>query len=259
MEVVAGDLDGHGSLDRAVEGVRGVSSVHAGAYEGGPYGDDPEHEARSAAKLGAACVAAGVAHLVHSSAFGIDTPLESKLPVLKTKLPVLKTKSAAEAALRETGLSLTFLRPSSFMEHTFDSLPPRTPERQADHPAAGRESGAAHRPVDDIAALAFAAPERHRGKAYTLAGDDMNQVGRAALTSRVTGRKAPYAEVPIERPRGISMSSAATIAVLNENPLSVDIDALGEIHPGLLTFEDWLHGVGKPLVEAYFARVDAKG
>lgn len=251
VDIVTGDLDDRASLDVAVAGAWGVFSVHAGAYEGGPYGDDFDHEARSAAKLGAAAEAAGVAHLVHSSAFGIGTPLESRLPMLATK-------TAAEAALRATGLSLTFLRPSSFMENTFDSLR-ELQDGKLVTPlwADSREPLIAADDIAAFAALAFADPERHRGEAYALAGDDMTQVDKAALISRVVGREVPYVGVPIERLREISMSSAETLTVLNENPVAVDIDALRAIHPGLLTFEAWMTGVGRPLVEAYFARVDA--
>ena len=38
--------------------------------------------------------------------------------------------------------------------------------------------------------------------------------------------------------------------------MQVDIEALRKVHPGLLTFEQWMTGIGKPLVDAYFARVD---
>jgi hypothetical protein len=48
------------------------------------------------------------------------------------------------------------------------------------------------------------------------------------------------------------------LGILNAHPLPVDIEALREIHPGLLTFEQWMTGIGKPLVDAYFARLDAK-
>lgn len=250
-EVVTGDLDDRDSLDAAVAGAWGVFSVHPGGYEGGPYGHDGDHEVRTAAKLGAAAGTAGVAHVVHTSAVGVGTPMESKIPMLKLK-------AAAEEAWRETGLSLTVLRPTAFMENTFDS--PRELQGGKLITPLWADS---HEPLiaaDDIAAfaaLAFADPERHRGESYVLAGDDMTQADKAALISRVVGREVPYVGVPIERLREISPSSAETIAAINENPVQVDIDALREIHPGLLGFEEWMRGVGKPLVDAYFARVDA--
>lgn len=250
-EVVEGDLDDRDSLDRAAAGVWGVFSVHAGAYAGGPYGHDTDHEARSASKLGAAAKAAGAAHLVHSSSVGIGTPLEAALDMLHHK-------AAAEAALRETGLPLTVLRPTAFMENAFDS--PRELQNGALVSPLWADTYEPLIAADDIAAfaaIAFADPQAHAGKAYDLAGDDLTQVEKAALIARVTGRDVPYVGIPIEQIREASESTADTLQAINEHRIAVDIAALRAIHPGLLTFEQWMTGIGAPLVEAYFARVDA--
>ncbi|THV30784.1 NmrA family NAD(P)-binding protein [Glycomyces paridis] len=250
-EVVVGDLDDRASLDRAVAGAWGVFSVHAGAYEGGPYGHDTDHEERSAAKLGAAAKAAGVVHVVHSSAVGIGTPLESVLDMLRYK-------AAAEAAWRATGLGLTLLRPTAFMENNFDS--PRELQGGAHVSALWADTYEPLIAADDIAAfaaIAFADPAAHAGQAYELAGDDLTQVEKAALIGRVAGREVPYVGIPIEQIREASPSTAQTMLAINEHRFAVDIPALRRVHPGLLTFEEWMTGVGKPLVDAYFARLDA--
>ncbi|WP_035748698.1 NmrA family NAD(P)-binding protein [Glycomyces sp. NRRL B-16210] len=252
-EVVTGDLDDRASLDRAAEGAWGVFSVHAGSYEGGPYGDDLEHEARAAAKLGAAAKDAGVRHVVHSSAIGVGMPLEGEMDMLGRK-------AAAEAALRETGLALTVLRPTAFMENTFDS--PRELQNGALVSTLWADTYEPLIAADDIAAfaaIALADPVAHAGKAYELAGDDLTQVEKAALIGRVVGREVPYTAVPIEVVRESSPSTAKMLTAINETRFAVDIAALRRIHPGLLTFEQWMTGVGKPLVDAYFARVDARG
>jgi uncharacterized protein YbjT (DUF2867 family) len=250
-EVVVGDLDDRESLDRAVSGARGVFSVHAGAYEGGPYGHDLDHEARSAAKLGAAAAAAGVSHVVHSSSVGVGTELESKLDMLPRK-------AAAEEAWRATGLPLTVLRPSAFMENTFDS-----PRELQDGALVSPLRADTHEPliaaadIAAFAAIAFGDPGTHGGRAYDLAGDDMSQAEKAALISRVVGREVPYVGIPIEQIREASPQTADTLEALNDHRFAIDIAALRAIHPGLLTFEQWMTGVGKPLVDAYFARLDA--
>jgi uncharacterized protein YbjT (DUF2867 family) len=113
-EVAEGDLDDRASLDRAAAGAWGVFSVHAGAYEGGPYGGDLDHERRSAANLAAAAKAAGVTHLVHSSSVGVGGPLEPFMDMLQRK-------AEAERAIEAGGVPHTILRPTSFMENTFDS------------------------------------------------------------------------------------------------------------------------------------------
>ncbi|WP_035698714.1 NmrA family NAD(P)-binding protein [Glycomyces tenuis] len=250
-EVVGGDLDDRDSLDKAVEGAWGVFGVHAGGYEGGPYSHDPDHEARTTAKLAAAAAAAGVRHVVHSSGVGTDTPLAAEMPMLQYK-------AAAETRWRESGLSLTVLRPTAFMENNFDS-----PRELRD----GRlvtalledtyEPLIAAADIAAFAALAFADPERHRGESYTLAGDNLTQGGKAELIGRVVGREVPYVGIPIEQVREADPGSARMLTAINEHVIEVDIPALRKIHPGLLTFEEWMRGIGKPMVDAYFARVDA--
>lgn len=250
-EVVVGDLDDRASLDRAVDGAWGVFSVHAGAYEGGPYGHDLEHEARSAAKLVAAAKDAWVAHLVHSSSIGIGGPLEPHMDMLQRK-------AEAERAVTASGLPYTILRPSSFMENTFDSF--RELQNGALVSLLNAGTFEPHIAADDIAAfaaIAFGDPEAHAGKVYELAGDDLTQTEKAALIGRVVGREVPYVGIGVEQVAADSPSTAKMLGVLNKHRMDVDIEGLRKIHPGLLTFEQWMTGIGKPLVDAYFARVDA--
>jgi uncharacterized protein YbjT (DUF2867 family) len=250
-EVVAGDLDDRASLDAAAANAFGVFSVHAGAYEGGPYGHDLDHERRSAANLGAAAKAAGVRHVVHSSSIGVDTELEDQLATLPSK-------AAAEAAWRATGLPLTILRPGAFMENTFDS--PRELQNGAHVTALGPgtyEPLIAAADIAAFAALAFTDPETHAGEVYVLAGDDLRQDDKAALIGRIVGREVPYQQIDPEEIRKFSPSTANAMEVINRTRMAVDIPALREVHPGLLTFEQWMTGIGKPLVDAYFARIDA--
>ncbi|WP_205325617.1 NmrA family NAD(P)-binding protein [Glycomyces sp. YM15] len=252
VEVVAGDLDDRASLDAAAAGAFGVFSVHAGAYEGGPYGHDLDHERRSAANIGAAAKAAGVAHLVHSSSIGVGGPLEAVMDMLQRK-------AEAERAIGASGVPHTILRPSSFMENTFDSF--RELQDGALVSMLNADTLEPHIAADDIAAfaaIAFADPERHRGQVYELAGDNLGQTEKAALIGRVVGREVPYIGITADQVAADSPSTAKMLGILNAHPLPVDIEALREIHPGLLTFEQWMTGIGKPLVDAYFARIDAK-
>jgi uncharacterized protein YbjT (DUF2867 family) len=250
-EVVTGDLDDRASLDRAAAGAWGVFSVHAGAYEGGPYGHDLEHETRSAAKLGAAAKDAGAAHVVHSSAVGVGGPLEPHMDMLQRK-------AAAERAILASGVPVTILRPTSFMENTFDS--PRELQNGVLVSAMAADTYEPHIAADDIAAfaaIAFADPQAHAGKAYELAGDDLTQVEKAALIGRIAGREVPYKDMAMVEGVSDDPTTGKMLALLNEHRIAVDIAALRKIHPGLLTFEQWMTGVGKPLVDAYFARIDA--
>jgi uncharacterized protein YbjT (DUF2867 family) len=250
-EVVVGDLDDRASLDRAVDGAWGVFSVHAGAYEGGPYGHDLDHESRTAAKLAAAAKDAGVVHIVHSSSIGVGGPMEPAMDMLQRK-------AEAERAIQGGGLPWTVLRPTAFMENAFDSM--RELQNGSLVSLLRAETYEPLIAADDIAAfaaIAFADPEAHAEKIYELAGDDLTQAEKAALIGRVVGREVPYVGITVEQVAADSPTTAKMIGIINDHRMDVDIEALRTIHPGLLTFEQWMTGVGKPLVDAYFAKVDA--
>jgi hypothetical protein len=85
----------------------------------------------------------------------------------------------------------------------------------------------------------------------------MSQAEKAALISRVVGREVPYIGIPIEQIRESSPQTADTLEAINDHRFTIDFEALREIHPGLLTFEQWMTGVGKPLVDGYFAKIGA--
>lgn len=85
----------------------------------------------------------------------------------------------------------------------------------------------------------------------------MSQAEKAALIGRVVGREVPYVGIPIEQIRETSPQTAETLQAINEHRFAIGIEALRRIHPGLLTFEEWMTGIGKPLVDAYFAKLDA--
>ena len=99
--------------------------------------------------------------------------------------------------------------------------------------------------------------ETHAGQVYELAGDNLTQTEKAALISRIVGRDVPYIGITVDQVADDSPTTAKMLGILNEHPIPVDIEALRAIHPGLLTLEQWMTGIGKPLVDAYFARIDA--
>jgi uncharacterized protein YbjT (DUF2867 family) len=171
---------------------------------------------------------------------------------------MLQRKAEAEQAIGESGVPHTILRPTAFMENTFDSFRELQNGALVSMLRAGTyEPVIAAADIAAFAAIAFADPERHQGKVYELAGDDLTQADKAALIGRLVGREVPYVEIPVEQIAAESITTAKMIALINDHRIPVDIAALREVHPGLLTFEQWMTGVGKPLVDAYFARIDA--
>src|ERR687898_1403718 len=101
-EVVSGDLEDRGSIERVLEGVYGVFSVQT-FFERGV-----ESEVRQGVQLADAAKAAGVEHLVYSSVGSAHR---------ETGIPHFESKWEVEEHVRQIGLPYTILRPTYFMQN----------------------------------------------------------------------------------------------------------------------------------------------
>src|SRR5215203_3982024 len=101
-EVVQGDLDDRGSLDRALEGAYGVFSVQD-VWEHGH-----EAEVRQGNELADAAGEAGVQHFVYSSVGGAER---------QSGVAHFESKWVVEQHIRSLGLPATILRPVFLMEN----------------------------------------------------------------------------------------------------------------------------------------------
>jgi uncharacterized protein YbjT (DUF2867 family) len=250
-ELATADLDDLESLARAAQGVYGIFSVHAGTFEGSPYFEDQTHEQRSAANIAKAAGEAGATLVVHSSAIGVGTDMEEKLPMLAAKC-------AAEAAIRAGSVPVTVLRPGSFMENYFAAMRGLrdgtlvTPLWETT-----REPLVATADIAAFAAAAFAQPEEYKGLSFELAGDLLTQRQIADAIGAAANREVPYVTVPIEAMREISLDMANGLEAVNRNTFDIDIAALRVRHPGLLTFSQWLTGPGAAALSAHFSQLDS--
>lgn len=100
-DVVQGDMDDRGSLERVFEGMTRVFSVQNWATSG------VEAEIRQGKLVAEVAKSAGIRHLVYSSA-GSGEP--------DTGVPHLDSKLEVEAYMRGLGLPFTIVRPGPFME-----------------------------------------------------------------------------------------------------------------------------------------------
>ncbi|OUD02674.1 NmrA/HSCARG family protein [Streptomyces swartbergensis] len=217
--LVQGDMDDEEALRRAMEGVHGVFSVQ-------PLGWDPEAlaaEVRQGKAVADACRAAGVAHLVYSSVGGAER---------STRIDHFETKAEIEQHIRGLGLPATVLRPVFFMNnllHFADAegerllALPAKPEKPIQLIAS-----------DDIgffAATAFDEPDTYLGRQIELAGDEVTFPEIAKIYERVTGVPTRFEPQPIED---------RMFEWFAEDGYQADIPALRKVHPGLLTFEQYL-------------------
>ncbi|MFD7668244.1 NmrA family NAD(P)-binding protein [Streptomyces sp. NPDC059788] len=242
-DVRAADMADPIALGAALEGPYGVFSVQpAPGTPGLPPEYGRQEEIRHGRSVADAALAAGARLLVYTSANSAQ---------LHSSVSVLESKGAIEAHIRTLGIPATVLRPTSFMENYA-------------HPVWGLRDGTLPSAIapevpqqlialDDIAALAalaFANHGRFAGQALELAGDALTPVENASAISRATGHTVPYVRIPMDTLRELSPEAAEGIQWLNDRrSFAVDIDALRALHPGLLTFEAWLHQGGTTLLK----------
>lgn len=238
VEMVKADFDDRISMDRALAGAYGAFSIQNSWTAG------IEGEIRQGKIAADAAKAAGVKHLVYSSVGGAER---------STGIPHFDSKWEIERHIASLGLPATVLRPVWFMEN-FDSPDFR--------PAVlGGTFTMALRPqtrlqmiaVEDIgvfAAMAFDRPGEFIGKAMEIAGDELTMLDTAAALSRVVARPVGFVQMPIERVREASEDYAIMLEWFEREGYKADIAALRAMHPGLMTFEQWLRKTGWAEAEA---------
>ncbi len=230
-EVVSGDLEDRGSIERVLDGVHGVFSVQQ-FFEAGYEG-----EVRQGVQLADAAKAAGVEQLVYSSVGSAHR---------ETGIPHFDSKWEVEEHLRSSGVSYTVLRPVYFMQNWEmmrepilggtlpQPLDPDKPFQMID--------------ADDIgvfAAMAFENPGEWIGREVDLAGDELTMPEIADTFSRVTGRQVDYFQTPWDQ-FGEQMGEEFTVMYrwFNDEGYEADIAGLRKEYPGLVSFEQYLRGHG---------------
>ncbi len=234
-EVIGGSLEDPATIARCVDGVYGVYSVHPG-----PLAPEQD-EAKAGRDITDAAVKYDVTHLVYSSGLGADHGGQP-------------TKWEIERYIAASGVSATVLRPSSFMENLITQSATVGIRDGALRTAAAAHIRQQFIALDDIgtfAALALRNPDDYRDRTFELVGDALTPPEVAAQVSAAVGREVPYIQRPIEELRRINERFARGYELLNSGDGSVpdvDIDELRSLHPGLMSFREWLGHKGAELI-----------
>jgi uncharacterized protein YbjT (DUF2867 family) len=226
VEVVGGDLADAASLRAAMAGVHGVFSVQNTRTAG------LEGEVTQGVGVASAARAVGVAHVVYSSVGGVERV---------RGIPHFDTKWRIEQYQRQLGLPVSVLRPVAFMDgYTM---------RGARSIGLGMLAGVlgkdkpiqmiAVRDIGVFARLAFADPDRFLGRELEIAGDELTVPEIATTFHEVLGRRPRYPLIPRWLIRRMG-AEAKMMIWFGESGYAADIPALRELHPGLLTFRQWL-------------------
>ncbi len=232
-ELVAGDMDNRAELDAAFKGVYGVFSVQNFWLPNVGF----EGEIKQGKDVADAAKAAGVEHLVYSSVGGAHRGMGQKH---------FESKWIIEQYLQSLGIPHTILRPVAFMNNYNWS---RASILSGTYTGLGlrSEKGFQSIAVNDIAvfaAISFADAKTYLGRTLELAGDELTESQIAETFTKVIGRPVTLA-APSGNGRAASEEEMiAMFNFFNGEGYDADISALRKIHPGLLTFEDYLRKNG---------------
>jgi uncharacterized protein YbjT (DUF2867 family) len=231
VEVIAGDMADEESLKRALKGAYGVFSVQ------NPRTTGLRGEVEQGITLSDAARATGVEHFVYTSVGGVERV---------RGIPHFDTKWKIEQHLRTTGLPVTTLRPTTFM----DVFTMRAASVGLGMMAAALGRGTslqmiATRDIGVFARLAFEQPKTYTGQALELAGDQLT-VPQIAATLKAAGRRGRYPRLPRMLLRAMG-KEARMLFWFAESGYDADIPDLRKRHPGLLTFQAWLAQPTRPV------------
>ena len=232
-ELVAGDMGSLSELEAAFKDVYGVFSVQNFWLPGVGF----EGEIQQGKNVADAAKAAGVQHLVYSSVGAAHRGMGQKH---------FESKWIIEQHIQALAIPYTILRPAAFFEN-FNW------ERAA--LSNGILNGMGLRPekerqliaVEDIAAfaaLAFSHPDEYLGKTIELAGDALTESQLADIFTRVIGRPVTLTQPSGGNGRRTDEEMSAMMNFFNGEAYNADIPALRKLHPGLLTFEQYLRKTG---------------
>lgn len=229
-ELVQGDLDDRGSVERALQGATGVYSVQ-NFWETGR-----EREVKQGRTLAEAAKAARIEHFVYSSVGGAERG---------SGLSHFESKWEIEQYLHALRLPVTTFRPVFFMDN-YESPAFRNGILQGQLAMGMRPDRKlqmiAVKDIGIFAAMAFEKPQEFLGKALEIAGDELTIPRAAEILSEAMGRPVRFVQQPIEQVRSFSKEYADMYEWFDARGYKADIPALRKLHPKLKTFEEWARG-----------------
>jgi uncharacterized protein YbjT (DUF2867 family) len=237
VELVQGSFEETKVVRTAMKDAYGVFSVL-------PASLAAEDEVRHGISIADIAAETGINHFVYSSGASVGNEL--------TGVPRFDAKPRIEAHIRQLDMATTIIRPMIFMEMLV-------------RPGFGLEEGrlvSLIRPVHSIqltavedigkfVAAVLADKSRFGGATLKIASDRLTGPELAAAFSEAAGRSIAYERFPDD-----VLAANADLAHMAESlvdgPLAelVDLKAMREINPDLLTFRSWLAGNGRKLLDA---------
>jgi uncharacterized protein YbjT (DUF2867 family) len=246
MTVVKGDCLEVDSLDAAFKGAYGVFAVtnpFSKRWTGGSGAvTDTDAETVQGINVADACKRANVRHLVFASVAGAEAGVH------KVHVATFEAKWRVEEHIRQIGIPASILCPTGFFENMRS---PFAGIKQGVMPGL-LKPGTRTQMISTIdigifAAIAFENPAEWIGKRLEIAGDTMTPEQQVATIARLRGEEGKWT---ISVPPGWVFKLFVPKAVgtlkefLEKEGTKVDVDECRRLHPGLMTFEQWLKHEG---------------
>lgn len=231
-ELFQGSFEDRDAIRAAMKGAHGVFSVLPGDLTA----DD---EVRHGVAIADIAAETGIEHFVYSSGASAGDAL--------TGVPRFDAKPRIEAHVRNLPITTTIIRPMIFMEML---VRPGFGLDQSRLVSLIRRDHAIHlTAVDDIGkfvAAVFADKTRFGGKTMKIASDRVTGRELETAFTEAAGRKITYDRFP-DDVLAANADLAHMAKSLEDGPLSerVDLDAMREINPDLLSLRSWLASSGR--------------
>ncbi|WP_327411996.1 NmrA/HSCARG family protein [Streptomyces sp. NBC_01233] len=228
-DVRRADFDDRTSLDAALEGADSLFAVTT------PFGADIATETRQGKTLVDAAAAAGLGHVVLTSAAHADRG---------TGVPHYESKHLVERHLREAGLPWTVIAPAAFMDNYASGWILEGLLRDTFAWPMPADRPLTLIPATDIGAFAALVLQRRdefAGRRIDIASDERTPAEMAKILADAIGRPIGHQEVPLAYVRTRSEDLAAMFEYFTTSGLDVDVAGLRRDHPevGWHSFTDW--------------------
>jgi uncharacterized protein YbjT (DUF2867 family) len=223
--IVKGDLDDSGSLERAVKDVQSIFLM------GTPFEDGTEGETRRGKVMADIAKDNSIEHLVYSSVASADK---------NTGIPHFESKYKVEQHIKDLGIPYTIIGPTFFMENL---LGPGLEQGQLALPLSPSSilQQSALENIAEFSTLVLESRKPFLGKRIDIASDEVTGEQAAEILSNVLGYKIKYVAVPLEQVYRANEDMARMYDWYEKVGTHIDIISLHQEYPEVnwLTFKDW--------------------
>jgi uncharacterized protein YbjT (DUF2867 family) len=227
VEVFTGDMEDVASLRQAMKGVHGVFSLQNYWEKGIGY----DGEIRQARNLAQVAKDENVSHFVQSSLAGCDNA---------KGVEHFESKWEIEKIIDSLQLPRTFIRVVFFMDNFIANRKIFMPGLAGALKSDTRFHMISVEDIGWFVAESFANPATYLGKAVDIAGDSLTIAEMKQVYRNVTGKSPSNLKLPFWVMRVLSPENARQLRWNNEVGWRFDIEKVRQIHPELVSFEEFL-------------------